>query len=410
MSDAPVPVIFVTGRDPRSRLVDSHTGYVRAHAHAARRAGYQTHVVCLGPESARTETAYATVHVVKSPTRYVRQVMIPFVASALSSGVVRVFDELGGRNTILHGFGVWGYAMARAAARIREGGQTCVAILGSYTTYLDETQSQWRGLASRANLAAYVKYGVEQAWIRLMVSRYERHGYQTADRVLVNYRSVAKLVASRFGAGVPCGVTAYTIEQEFEGPPPARHPRRAGAPPALLTISRSQPRKGIDVLIDALRLLKLEGLLFRARILGSGPLIETYRDQVRASGLADCVEMPGWVDDIEPDLAEADIFVLPSREEQSGSLAVLEAMRMGIPCVSSACDGMPEDIRHGDNGLLAEPGDPGSLATALRKLIRNPADRERIGKAGRASFEARFSGPAFTRALDGIYREMLAVR
>ncbi len=410
MSDAPVPIIFVTGRDPRSRLVDSHTGYVRAHAYAARRAGYQTHVVCLGPESDCAETTYATVHAVRSPTRYIRQMMIPFLAPALSSGVVRLFSELGGRNTILHGFGVWGYAMARAAARIRESGRMCVAILSSYTTYLDESQSQWRGLATRANAAAYLRYGIEQAWIRLLISRYERHGYQTADRVLVNYHSVAKLIASRFGAGVPCRVTTYSIEQDFEGPPPGRHPRRAGAPPALLAISRSQPRKGIDVLIDALRLLKLEGLQFRARILGSGIMLETYRSHIRASGLADCVDMPGWIDDIEPYLAEADIFVLPSREEQSGSLAVFEAMRVGIPCVSSACDGMPEDIRHGENGLLAEPGDPGSLATAIRALICNPADSEKIGKAGRASFEARFSASAFTHALDGIYREMLAAR
>ena len=70
-------------------------------------------------------------------------------------------------------------------------------------------------------------------------------------------------------------------------------------------------------------------------------------------------------------LDQADIFILPSREEQSGSLALIEAMRAGVACVASACDGIPEDVSHLSDAWLTKPGDHQSLAHGIIALLKD---------------------------------------
>ncbi len=83
--------------------------------------------------------------------------------------------------------------------------------------------------------------------------------------------------------------------------------------------------------------------------------------------------------DVAPYLGAADIFVLPSVAESSGSVSVLEAMRAGKPVIATACDGLPEDLIDGENGLLVAPGDVGALTDALGRLL---ADAELTVAAG----------------------------
>ena len=106
--------------------------------------------------------------------------------------------------------------------------------------------------------------------------------------------------------------------------------------------------------------------------------------------------------------------ILPKRtfrvalaEEQSGSLAVLEAFRLGSPAWRRAARNT-RGCADGHDGLLARPGDPRSLAEHLRALIIDPLLRRRLGFSGRETFRNRFSAPAFTRALDRVYQQLLA--
>ena len=116
----------------------------------------------------------------------------------------------------------------------------------------------------------------------------------------------------------------------------------------------------------------------------------------------------GFVEDAFELVCRSDVFVLASRREQSGSLAALEAMQAGKAIVASACDGIPEDISHGADGVLVPPGDAPALADALARLLEDAELRGRLGRAARATFEARFSAEAFTRALGALYAEFSA--
>jgi glycosyltransferase involved in cell wall biosynthesis len=118
------------------------------------------------------------------------------------------------------------------------------------------------------------------------------------------------------------------------------------------------------------------------------------------------VVFAGVVPDVRPYLKAADVFVLPSLREESGSLALLEAMQAGCAIIASGVDGILEDVRHGEDGLLVEPGDSIVLAAAIESLLNDPARRLRLGSAARRTFEQRFSASAHRRDLGRMYRSL----
>ena len=114
----------------------------------------------------------------------------------------------------------------------------------------------------------------------------------------------------------------------------------------------------------------------------------------------------GFVPDPYPFLRQADIFVLPSLEEGSGSLALIEALQAGVAVVASNIDGIPEDVVDGESALLVTPGDEAELAGATSRLIVDPALRQRLARSARATFEARFSAATFVDALRKTYADL----
>jgi glycosyltransferase involved in cell wall biosynthesis len=149
--------------------------------------------------------------------------------------------------------------------------------------------------------------------------------------------------------------------------------------------------------------LDLKGVPFRATVVGPGALLEPHRRLAARLGLDGTVSIPGRVDDVAPYLAEADVYVLPSRAEASGSVSVLEALHAGVAVVASACDGMPEDLTDGRDALLVAPGDPAALARALETVLGDRALRARIAAAGRRRYEERFSADGFVAALAEVW-------
>jgi len=174
--------------------------------------------------------------------------------------------------------------------------------------------------------------------------------------------------------------------------------------------SRHDPRKGADVLLAALRRLQKRGSSFRACLLSDGPLLEVHRALVARWGLGATTILPGRVDDPSAFLRRAAIFVVPSIQECSGSLSLLEALQAGCAVVSSACDGMLEDLVDGDNALLVPRGDVDGLSAAIQCLLDDEDLRARLGRRARATYIERFSAGPFVQVLRDTYEELLRLR
>jgi glycosyltransferase involved in cell wall biosynthesis len=176
--------------------------------------------------------------------------------------------------------------------------------------------------------------------------------------------------------------------------------------PLIVTVSRHTPRKGLEGLLRALAALRSEGVAYRACLVGPGRQLERHRRLASELGLDGRVAIPGRVDDVLPHLQAADVFVLPSLQEGSGSLALLEALQAGTAVVASWIDGIPEDIDDGDTGLLVPPGDDRALADALRRLLVDPGLRDRLGARARALYLDRFTAARFSAAIGSLYDEL----
>jgi glycosyltransferase involved in cell wall biosynthesis len=184
---------------------------------------------------------------------------------------------------------------------------------------------------------------------------------------------------------------------------PARHPSSARR--RIVALGLLGPRKGTPELLDALATPAMRELDWEAIIAGNGE-VEASRARAAALGLADRVQIPGWVDPatVSALLASADIFVLPSHHEGL-PVAILEAMASALPVVTTPVGAIPEIVVAHETGLLVPPGAVEALAAALADLVKNPELRARLGKNARARIERDFRIEVIVERFLSIYRE-----
>lgn len=405
-------LVLIAGRDPEQSVSDGCASYLRAHARAAVRAGYAPQILCVGATAETRDTEFGVVRRVASRMRPVRPLMIPAHGPLLARALVDLARD-GSEPVLAHGFhGVWGWSAVRGCAALRARGRTAVPIVSSYATHASESESQTHGVPRGAGWRAVLSYRAQLVWGRAVVSRYEGRAYRDATAVYVNYESVRRLIAAEFGSEIPIRRLPYGPEADFltdgvadEAAPPALSALRPAAAPLVVSVGFQRPRKGADVLIDALAIARDRGTPLRACLVGGGPHLEAHRRRLRDHGLTDSAVVVGEVPDAGSYVNRADIFAQPSRAEQSGSLALLEALRAGVAVVASRVDGLPEDVADGESGLLAKPGDPSDLATALQRLAADPELRARLAAGGRRAFAERFAAAPFSAALGAAYAE-----
>ena len=395
-------VIMMAGRSPLDEIGGGHCSYVRAHAHAASAAGFEVHIYCMSDQHQGVHRQpYGVIHHIAANGIPVRQRHIGRLAEPLALGAARD-REVWAHAVAVQSFGTWAYAGCRA---IRHAGPQPRPrhIMSMYTVYREESLAQFQasrgtGPGTRARLLA------EWLHVRMYASRREHAAYRQCDVVTVNYRSVEHLVLRMLGPHPRLRVVPYSPEAAFaSGPPPARDRAPSGRPVRVLTLALQKPKKGIRVLLDAFSILRKEGIPFTGQIAGAGPMAESNRRTMRELGLARHVTFTGFVENTAPLWQWADIYVQPSLREESGSLALLEAMRAGLPVICSDVDGMAEDVRTGTDGLAVPPGHAGKLADAIRLLIRDDGRRALLASAAQARFMRLHAPDTFIHALRDLY-------
>lgn len=394
MESAP-PIALMSGKDVLDG-VGGHETYVRAHALAAKRLGLEPHIFCVGPRARTTVTDYATVHHVRAPGPVAAQAPpLAHAAAALANGE----HVLG-----IHGFALWAAAGAMTGRIVARRGLRSAILCNAYATRAYEVAAMQDGLQDHHGVANRIRYRAWLRWIQTVDNRVERWGYKNSELVLVNYASTERILRDAYGPDLKIRRAPYATTDAFDAAEPA--PKQTNDPPQILCVSRHDPRKGIDILIQALSILKNEGVPFEAELIGPGRLLEAHRRLVRDLELKSQVKLPGQVKDVRPHFHNADIYVLPSLAEASGSVSILEALRAGTAIVATKIDGIPEDLNDGQDSLLIDPANPDALTTALRTLIKNPKLRKTIAEGARSTHEQRFSANNFVTTLGETYRQL----
>ena len=187
--------------------------------------------------------------------------------------------------------------------------------------------------------------------------------------------------------------------------PPAFPDRSARSHVTFLSLGRMWEQKGTFDTLTAVAGLKPHALPLKLILAGDGAVQEVRR-RAQALGIGDQVEVLGWVGPTERArlLARADVFILPSYQEGL-PMALLEAMAAGLPAIVTPVGGIPEVVRHEQEGLLVEPGDVPAIARAIRRLCEQPADRLAMGRAARRRVEPMAIGP-YMQQLSELYRDV----
>lgn len=189
---------------------------------------------------------------------------------------------------------------------------------------------------------------------------------------------------------------------------PQRHPPVGTW--TLGTVALFRPRKGVEILIEALRRLLDSGMLVRLRLVGpfETPQYESkIKSLVRSRGLEQAVDWIGFTNDVNTELARIDLFVLPSIFGEGLPMVVLEAMAAGVPVVGTDVEGIPEAVRDGQDGRIVRPYDPDALAGAVTEIIRGDYDWISLSANARARHRDRFSDTTMAAGIASVYDEIL---
>jgi glycosyltransferase involved in cell wall biosynthesis len=172
-------------------------------------------------------------------------------------------------------------------------------------------------------------------------------------------------------------------------------------------VGRLAPEKGLDALVAAWPIVLEEKPEARLTLIGEGPERASLEGRIARLGLGGSVELTGALSDPSAILRDSDLFVLPSREEGM-SIALLEAMALGIPPVASSIPGNLALMTEGVHGRLAPPDDPPSLARAILDHRADPlapsmaeAARRRVSEHYSIAAVARRHLELFARLVEG---------
>ena len=217
-----------------------------------------------------------------------------------------------------------------------------------------------------------------------------------------NRRYLATHGVAREIALIPCGLDLSQFV-------PAARDRRGC--PTITTVGRLDPIKGFSVLIDACALLAQRDVQFTCEIIGDGPQRSELTARIARHALQDRVRLLGALEqqEVRKRVNQARVFALPCVTLPNGDqdgipVALMEAMALCVPIVTTPVSGIPELVTDGVSGLLVPSGDPVALANAILRVLTDDDLADTLGSAGRRVVEDRYDVNTAVAALASLLR------
>lgn len=186
--------------------------------------------------------------------------------------------------------------------------------------------------------------------------------------------------------------------------------RRVDEPLQVGMVALFRPRKGVEVLLKSMALLKQQGRRVHLHAVGPFETPEYGAAVMQLAlelGVADDVTWVGFTKAVYAEFPKMHVFALPSLFGEGMPMVVLEAMAAGLPVVSTKVEGIPQVVREGQDGLLVEPNDAEALARALSVLAQDPPRCQSMGASARQRQIDDFSDVSMARGVAHVYDTVL---
>jgi glycosyltransferase involved in cell wall biosynthesis len=165
--------------------------------------------------------------------------------------------------------------------------------------------------------------------------------------------------------------------------------------------------KGLTYLLDALKNMKDRWPQnFHMLMIGDGEYLSEFKQAIKSQGMSSTVHCVGAREDVKPLLSASDFFIMPSLHENH-SIALLEAMAAGLPCIATDVGGNSEIVRNGIEGILCKPFDSKELEENIIQMVLNHGVREEFSNNILKNKFEQFSPTAVDKQLDLVYQLLL---
>lgn len=234
--------------------------------------------------------------------------------------------------------------------------------------------------------------------------------YRFADCVAVQTEAVAERIGELYGDLKRVAVVPNPLPQALVSWPIASS--KTVGPRVLLSLGRLASGKRVDLVISAFAELVPTHPDWVLRIYGDGPMASSLANQLATYPvkIRECIQLLGATTDPWTVMQAADAFVLASEVEGFPN-ALLEAMGLGLPCVTTDCRSGPREIsQHGQDALLVPVGDLDALTQALGRLMGDADLRQTLGSRARTSVHERYRLGTVLTIWDDIFRSVGARR
>lgn len=238
----------------------------------------------------------------------------------------------------------------------------------------------------------------------------ERIGYQSSDLIHTSSRWMRNNITNRFSVKpdkivtFPYGMDIKELQQYPQGI--SSQIQKPKNKKVILTTSRLVYLKGIHDLLDSLERLKQERDDWVCWILGDGEMKKELEEKACQLGLNDRVFFLGTTQYVGYYLQQADIFVLPSLQENQ-PFALIEAQLFGLPAIVSDSHGLPELVQDGETGFIFPAGDSKKLYSCLTEMLEKDTLRIQMGERAKKWGEQHWSTRRLLHDVENLYQRAI---
>jgi glycosyltransferase involved in cell wall biosynthesis len=297
-------------------------------------------------------------------------------------------------------------AAARVARIVREGGYRLLHGHTVRTALVGRIAAAMTGVPLVYHAHSPASHDSTRRWMNCLNGWIERQSLRHVSRVIAVSQAMAAHIARE-------GFEAARIRVVPNGVPLAAAARHRDQPSGRWTlgaVALFRPRKGIEVLLEAMAKLRRLGVNVHLRAVGpfaSPQYAAEIARHVERLGLTHDVSWVGLTRHVTDELLKMDLFILPSLFGEGLPMVVLEAMTAGVPIVATRVAGVPEAIRHAQDGVLVNPADADDLARAIADVIAGRYDWSALRASAMARHADCFSDRAMAAGVAAVYRELL---
>lgn len=400
-----IPVFIISGKSPIEGSGGGYSSFAFNLGKIVKNIGHPVHIMALGNETKKIVTEAGTIHLFKATLPFQNIGVyalpgLPVYSIIFAREIKNIADKNEYKKYIVWGIGPWGLA----GTLFKIFSKDKVVHLNNYFTTV---RHEWWGGVRALRIKDYgwwpkIKYLAIYFTIVQYLALLEKIILKHADKIITNYRSTEQILNKEFGISFKKFYRTHSYVQIYKrekvGAYSGDHYKMP--PKYIFFFSRQDPRKGVNFLLRAMKILLTEGYKIPLIIAGGGNMLNQNIKLSKKLKIEKYVKFLGFVNNPKQFMKDCAAFVFPSIEEGSSALAINEAMEMGLPIISTACDGIVEDIENEKSGILIPKENPEAIAAAIKRIWDDPILARKLGENAKNRYKQRFNLNLMQRELE----------